>query len=126
LRVLCADDNADIRDALTPLIRRAGHHCEAVADGAEVLPMIAATEEAFDVVLTDHRMPRMDGLGLVKALRMMAFPGRIVVHTSAVDQRTHAAYVALGVDAILDKPASLSVLLQALGGAPVGTGTGPA
>ncbi|MFI5833325.1 SpoIIE family protein phosphatase [Micromonospora sp. NPDC051300] len=66
-RVLVADDNADMREYLTRLLRSAGHRVQAVADGQEALD--AARALPPDLVVSDVMMPRLDGLQLVAALR---------------------------------------------------------
>ena len=65
-RVLVADDNADLRDHVARLLRPYWD-VTAVMDGQEALDR--ASEEQFDLVLTDVMMPRLDGFGLIKALR---------------------------------------------------------
>ena len=65
-RVLVADDNADMRQYVVRLL--AEHfRVEAVPDGAAALA--AARENPPDLVLTDVMMPRLDGFGLLRALR---------------------------------------------------------
>ncbi|MFI1989114.1 SpoIIE family protein phosphatase [Actinoplanes sp. NPDC020271] len=65
--VLVADDNADMRDYLTRLLRSAGHRVTAVGDGRRALEAVRA--HAPDLVVSDVMMPRMTGLELVAALR---------------------------------------------------------
>ncbi|MGK5447871.1 SpoIIE family protein phosphatase [Streptomyces radiopugnans] len=65
--VLIADDNADMREYLTRLLRGAGYRVSAVNDGREALR--AVRTDAPDMVVSDVMMPRMDGLELVAALR---------------------------------------------------------
>ena len=64
--VLIADDNADMRDYLCRLLRDR-YDVEAVADGQAALE--AARRRQPDLVLTDVMMPRLDGFGLLRALR---------------------------------------------------------
>ncbi|MEV6490933.1 SpoIIE family protein phosphatase [Actinoplanes sp. NPDC051633] len=66
-RLLVADDNADMRDYLTRLLRSAGHRVDSVADGQAALE--AARLHRPDLVVSDVMMPRLDGLQLVAALR---------------------------------------------------------
>ncbi|MEU8090912.1 SpoIIE family protein phosphatase [Micromonospora chalcea] len=66
-RVLVADDNADMREYLTRLLRSAGHEVHTVADGRAALD--AARAQTPDLVVSDVMMPRLDGLQLVAALR---------------------------------------------------------
>src|SRR5262249_55932983 len=65
-RVLVADDNADMREYITRLLR-AHWDVEAVDDGEAALA--AARRAPPDLVLTDVMMPRLDGFGLLAALR---------------------------------------------------------
>jgi DNA-binding NtrC family response regulator len=66
-RVLVVDDEEEIRTLLTRSLRRRGYHVEEAADGIEGL---ARVEQAPpEVVVTDMAMPRLDGIGLLKALK---------------------------------------------------------
>lgn len=66
-RILVADDNADLRVYVTRLLGRMFRNVEAVADGAAALE--AARKDPPDLILSDTKMPGLDGLGLVKQLR---------------------------------------------------------
>ncbi|MGW5582165.1 SpoIIE family protein phosphatase [Micromonospora chokoriensis] len=66
-RVLVADDNADMREYLSRLLRAAGYRVEAVNDGH--LALQAARAHQPDLVVSDVMMPGLDGLQLVAALR---------------------------------------------------------
>ncbi|MFJ5228527.1 SpoIIE family protein phosphatase [Kitasatospora sp. NPDC088391] len=65
--VLVADDNADLRDYLSRVLRGAGHRVTAVGDGGQALAAVRAA--APDLVISDVMMPGTDGLELVAALR---------------------------------------------------------
>jgi len=66
-RVLIADDNADMREYLARLLRSAGYRVTTVTDGQAALDAVRA--DLSDLVISDVMMPRLDGLGLVAALR---------------------------------------------------------
>lgn len=66
-RILVVDDNDLLRGILEALLSDAGYCTDSAADGMEALMMLATTR--FDLVLTDGDMPRLDGFGLVRALR---------------------------------------------------------
>jgi PAS domain S-box-containing protein len=66
-RVLIADDNVDMRTYLQKLLQTAGFEVEAVADGEEAL--VSARARKPDLVLSDVMMPKIDGFGLLAALR---------------------------------------------------------
>ena len=63
--VLVADDEASIRHVLTLVLTEHGYDVRAVADGEEALKELGARE--YDVVISDVRMPKLDGLALLKA-----------------------------------------------------------
>ncbi|MFY3337921.1 response regulator, partial [Achromobacter xylosoxidans] len=65
-RILCADDNADLREYLRSLLA-ADYDVRIAADGATALR--SARQDPPDLVITDIMMPGMDGLTLLQALR---------------------------------------------------------
>jgi signal transduction histidine kinase len=66
-RILVADDTPDDRALVTRILEERGHQVVAVQDGAEALSALA--EGPFDLLLTDLRMPRIDGFELAAAIR---------------------------------------------------------
>ena len=67
LRILLADDNADMRNYIQRLLGAEGYSVEAVRNGREALE--AARREPPDLILSDIMMPQLDGYGLLRALR---------------------------------------------------------
>jgi hypothetical protein len=65
--VLLADDNADLRDYICRLLAGHGYEIEAVADGEAALA--ALRNRRPDILVTDVMMPRLDGFGLLRAIR---------------------------------------------------------
>ncbi len=63
-QVLIADDEASIRHVLTLVLSESGYEVRAVADGAEALKELQA--RAYDVVISDVRMPGLDGMALLE------------------------------------------------------------
>lgn len=66
-KVLIVDDDAELRDTLLDWLTMAGYDVSTAADGHEALEW--ASWETFDVVVTDLRMPNLDGLGLLGRLK---------------------------------------------------------
>lgn len=113
LRILYADDLPELRDVARISFSREGHGIECVADGRQALDRLRA-DSGFDLVITDHHMPHMNGLALVRALREIGYAGKILVFSSELDPRVTAAYKAMNVDRILFKPVFPSQLRQTL------------
>jgi CheY-like chemotaxis protein len=104
LRVLYADDMQQLRELITIVLGRDGHSVTGVPNGELALAKVKADLAAFDVLITDHHMPGMNGLELVSALRETAYPGRILVFSSEISETVDSAYRRLKVDHVLPKP----------------------
>lgn len=111
LTILCVDDHTMIGDALTKVFITAGYVVERAEDGQAALRKAVADLDHFDVVITDHQMPRLDGLGLVAGLRSARFAGRIIVYSSVLAEEEVARYRAFSVDAIVVKTPDAARLL---------------
>ena len=113
LRILYADDLRELRDVARISFGRDGHQIECFADGAQALERLKA-DPVFDLVITDHHMPIMNGLELVTELREQTFPGKIMVFSSELSESIARQYRTQKVDRILYKPVFPSVLRQCL------------
>lgn len=67
MKVLLVEDEARLSEALSVLLTRAGYEVEAVLDGASALDRIRTN--AYDVIILDRMLPRLDGLSLLKQIR---------------------------------------------------------
>jgi CheY-like chemotaxis protein len=124
LRVLYADDMREMRELLTILLGREGHRVETVEDGDLAWERLAADPAAFDLLVTDHHMPRVNGLELVARVRRLPFAGKILVLSSEISPGVRAAYAEHRVDEVLEKPVFPGTLRDALRAlfAPTGAG----
>jgi len=104
LSVLYADDVRQLRELMTTILNRDGHQTETVGDGADALAQLSRPDAAYDLLITDHHMPRLNGLELVRRARTLAFPGKIIVFSSELNPLVHEEYRQLKVDLILPKP----------------------
>jgi len=66
--VLLVDDDAGVRDFLANLLRGAGYRVTCAADGEEA--WVALCADKYDVLVTDHSMPKLTGLDLIRRLRV--------------------------------------------------------
>jgi DNA-binding response OmpR family regulator len=113
-RVLLAEDNADMRGYVGRLLSGQGYEVEAVGDGEAALA--AARRTPPDLVLSDVMMPRLDGFGLLRALR--ADPGLrdrpVILLSARAGEESRVEGVDAGADDYLTKPFSYVVLLARL------------
>jgi DNA-binding NtrC family response regulator len=103
-RILVVDDEEGVRTFLAESLERDGHEVEQAEDGA--LGLKAAREEPFDVVITDLKMPKMDGMTLVRTLRTEQPDVELIVLTAFGDVSTAVEAMKLGVFDYLQKPLS--------------------
>lgn len=95
-RVLVVDDEARMRRVLEIMLQKMGHETRAASNGREALQL--AQQESFDLVLTDLRMPEMDGVALLEALRAQSVEAPVILLTaygtveSAVEAMKKGAY----------------------------------
>ena len=68
--ILTVDDSASIRNMVTFTLKGSGYEVTEAVDGQDGLDKAKA--KAFDLILTDQNMPRMDGITLIQNLRAMA------------------------------------------------------
>ena len=103
LHILYADDLRELRDVARISFSREGHGIECVEDGKLALER-ASADPTFDLVITDHHMPNMNGLELVTHLREHGYPGKIMVFSSELSAEIATKYRQLAVDRMLYKP----------------------
>ncbi|MBU0552254.1 sigma-54 dependent transcriptional regulator [Myxococcota bacterium] len=99
-RILVVDDEEEIRFGLTLNLKREGYAVEAVEDGRAALDALAL--QRCDLILTDLVMPRLDGLGLLKALPAGAPP--VIMMSAHADAATAWAAIEAGAVDYLPKP----------------------
>lgn len=78
--ILVVDDDQGMRDFLEIMLVREGHRVVTVPGGREALH--ACEKKPFDLVITDLRMPRMDGIGLLRSIKER-FPETVVILVTA-------------------------------------------
>ncbi|HEY4989971.1 MAG TPA: response regulator [Opitutaceae bacterium] len=109
-RVLYVDDMRELREVARLALSKFGHKVDCAPDGTDALEMVMAEPTAFDIVISDHHMARMNGLELVIRLREIKYPGAIAIVSSELNEDVALEYRALGVEKILYKPIELSEL----------------
>lgn len=109
--MLCVDDDECIVSTLVHIMKSMGLQAEGAADGRDATDLVAADLTRFDVVVTDHRMPIVGGLELVRRLQELGYKGGIVVHCSPLCQTDQKAYEALGIKHFMPKPSDLGALV---------------
>src|SRR5688572_13806868 len=103
LKILIAEDDPTSALLLENILTKKGYDVVSVRDGAEAFATLQFN--AFDVLITDWMMPRLDGIGLIKKLRewIPPLPAILLVTSTSIPQaREHA--LESGADDFLNKP----------------------
>ncbi len=108
VRVLVVDDEQSMRELLAIMLRQAGYDV-AVADGGEAaIPMLKS--ESFDLVVTDLRMRKVDGLAVLKAAKDSSPRTAVLVVTAFASTDTAVEAMKLGAYDYITKPFKLDEL----------------
>lgn len=114
LRILYADDMPELRSLMRDMLARQGHSVETVDGGDTALLRLKETLNGYDLLITDHHMPGINGLELVRQARELTYPCKIVVFSSEISDEVHEQYRRFAVDAILPKPIFPAIFRSAL------------
>jgi two-component system response regulator AtoC len=101
-RILVADDEDGVRSFLAETLQLGGHEVAQASDGAEAQALLA--RRSFDLLVTDLRMPRMDGLTLLRHVRAQQPDLEVIVLTAHGSVATAVEAMRLGAFDYLQKP----------------------
>ena len=90
-RVLLAEDDETVRGLLARALGEDGHDIIATADGAQALEKLTAHDTDYDLLLTDIKMPVMDGLTLAMAAACER-PGLVIILMTGYAEQREAAH----------------------------------
>lgn len=111
-RILLVDDNRDGLLIRRSLLEEQGYYVEVAPGGEEGFELYQAS--AFDVLVTDYRMPRMNGVDLIRRIRAVAADARIVLLSGFIEP-LGLTEANTGADAVIAKSASETThLLRAI------------
>jgi CheY-like chemotaxis protein len=114
LRILVVEDEKALAHVIAMVVGGPAAKVTRAGNGWEALIKIGATAHPFDVIITDHRMPRMNGLQLVRRLRTQNFGGKILVLSAHLSDEDISAYEELAVDMMMSKPFDFDEMQQAM------------
>lgn len=115
MRIVIADGEAQVRAEVEELLRKAGADYElagAASDGREGYELIM--RECPDLVIMDIRMPKMDGLSMLRKLRAAGAACRVIVLTADMDFDKARQAIELGIDNYILKPLKKPQLKKAV------------
>ena len=109
MRILVVEDEVRLARQIASALTEAGHDPIIVHDGERALR--EATETSFDLIVLDIRLPRMDGLDVLRHLRSQHVPSRVMVLTARGEVKDRVTGLRLGADDYLPKPFAMPELV---------------
>ncbi len=102
MRILLVEDNQDLAEGLSAILRGSGYAVDVVSDGASA-HAVAATE-TFDLVILDLNLPEMDGLDVLRAMRARRNRAAVLILTARGAPEERIKGLDLGADDYMIKP----------------------
>ena len=113
-RILIADDEESMRQLVARAIAMDGHETTTAQDGAEALEILVKNSGQFDLLLTDIKMPVMDGIALALAAARDFPKLTILLMTGFADQRERASGLDAIVHDVITKPFAVADIRTAV------------
>ena len=113
-RILIAEDEDALRTLTARALSGAGHEVLTAADGGEALDCLIREQGRFDLLLTDIKMPVMDGIALALAAARDYPHVVILLMTGYADQRERASNLDALIHDVVTKPFTLAQIKAAV------------
>lgn len=109
VRILVVEDDINIQQLNSSVLRRSGYHVDTAEDGADAWEALQAS--AYDLLITDNTMPKVSGLELVKMLRSARMTLPVVMASGTIPTEALNGNSSLQLAATLLKPFTKDELL---------------
>lgn len=113
-RILVTEDDEAVRSFVKRALELDGHTVDVAEDGAQAVDVIKQAEGAYDLLLSDIKMPVMDGIALALVVARDWPSLRILLMTGFADQRERAHNLEALVHDVVTKPFSLADIRRAV------------
>lgn len=110
--LLIVEDDESVRSFTARALEAAGHAVETAEDGAQGMERIEEAAGNYDLVLSDIRMPVMDGIEMARAAAERFPHLRILLMTGYAEQRERAAELEGSILGVVNKPFTLAEIRQ--------------
>lgn len=109
MKILIAEDDLDMQKIIRLYLEQAGHQADTVSNGAEALDQLG--RENYALLIVDWMMPEMDGISLVREVRMGRMPIKIIMLTAKSEIEDEISGLRNGADDYIRKPFEPKLLL---------------
>lgn len=111
-RILLVDDDAALREALRRCLETVGYQCTEAQDGSDAQDWLKEGHPV-DLIITDHQMPRVDGMELIKGLKGQVHTESIpiIFYSGKLTHELKVQAIQAGSCAVIEKPFPLEAFL---------------
>jgi len=111
-RIAIIDDEKAITTTMHSILTNLGYKVTAFTDGMEALEAITSREQVFDVVVTDHSMPRITGLEIAKKIKGLGIP--VILTSGYFGENMEKEARDAGIAELITKPVNTYQLTDAI------------
>ena len=114
LRILAVDNEPSVTLSLRYVFTGPRYELTCVESGPAALARLDANFDLYDVIIVDHKMPKLTGVELVTAIRQRGINGKIVVLSAHLSPEVRESYSRLYVHLMFSKPFNVEELRSAV------------
>jgi YesN/AraC family two-component response regulator len=112
MNILIVDDDVDILESISNILKPANYNCKLTTSPNEAFELFKKYH--FDVIITDIKMPEMDGKSLIKKIREINYDVRIIVVSAFCDQETTNSIINEHIFSFFTKPLDIREFINKL------------
>jgi len=113
-RILVADDEAAVRTLTKQTLEAYGYSVLTATNGAEAVALYARYKDEIEAVITDAMMPVMDGLALIRALKVIRPSVRVIACSGSPNEEFQSKILEAGAKRFLPKPYTVETIITSL------------
>jgi len=110
--ILIVDDEIHVRDGLSEILQQEGFYVETAKDGNQAISI--SINKQFDLMISDIKMPEMDGLQLLNEIQKVNPQIRVIMVTAFGDVQTYLKSMKLGAHEYINKPIRIQELKRVI------------
>lgn len=114
LRLLCVDDDQVVLDWLVTTLSTAGYTVEAAQNGFIALMKVSKGPQRLGLIVTDLRMPGLDGFEFIEQSRAAGYDGKFLVYAASITPDARLRLRELRVERVIEKPVRGGGLIDAV------------
>lgn len=110
--ILIVDDEIHVREGLSEILQQEGFYVETACDGKEAISL--SVNKKFDLMISDIKMPEIDGLQLLNEIQKVNPQIRVIMVTAFGDVQTYLKSMQLGAHEYINKPIRIQELKRVI------------